>query len=90
MALETSDNINRLITDDEYTKFKEDERRYKIEYNFSRVLDEIKDYVKNMLLAKQSFYSKLNITLSYNLLKLEDLLYTNIIKLYKQEKSINL
>jgi len=43
-----------------------------------------------MLLAKQSFYSKLNITLSHNLLKLEDLLYKNIIKLYKQEKSINL
>jgi len=90
LALETSENINRLITDNEYTKFKEDERRYKIEYNFSRVLDEIKDYVKNMLLAKQSFYSKLNITLSHNLLKLEDLLYKNIIKLYKQEKSINL
>ena len=43
-ASKISENINKILTDKDYENFKEEQRRYKIEYIFYPVIDEIKNY----------------------------------------------
>jgi hypothetical protein len=86
IALKNSNDIERVITDEEYEKFKEDQRRYKIEYNFCRVIDEIKSYVKDMLDARTSFYSHQDITMSPKFNLIDSKIYKNICELYLFEK----
>jgi hypothetical protein len=85
-ARQISNNIDRFITDEEYAKFLEDQRRYKIEYIFCFVIDEIKSYVKNMLDARTSFYSHQGITMSPKFNIIDKKIYKNIYNLYLLEK----
>lgn len=85
-ALQISNNIERIITDEEYAKFKEDQLRYKIEYKFCLVIDEIKNYVKDMIDARTSFYSHQNITMSSKFNVIDIKIYKNTCDLYLHEK----
>ena len=85
-ALKNSNDIEKIITDEEYEKFKEDQRRYKIEYNFCRVIDEIKSFVKDMLIARTSFYYHQDMTMSPKFNIIDNKIYKNIYDLYLFEK----
>lgn len=85
-ALKISKDIERIMSDEEYEKFKEDQRRYKIEYNFCYVIDEIKSYVKDMLNARTSFYSHQDMTMSPKFNIIDNKIYKNVYDLYLFEK----
>lgn len=85
-ALKISNDINRTITDEEYADFLENQRKYKIDYNFCCVIDEIKSYVKDMLNARTSFYSHQDLTMSPKFNIIDNKIYKNICDLYLYEK----
>jgi hypothetical protein len=86
-ALKISNDIDRIITDEEYVEFQETQRRLKIEYNFCRVIDEIKSYVKDMLDARTSFYHHQNLTMSSKFNIIDNKIYKNTYDLYFFEKN---
>jgi hypothetical protein len=86
-ALKISNNLNRTITDEEYAKFQENQLRYKIEYNFCLVIDEIKSYVKDMLTARTSFYSHQDLIMSPKFNIIDNKIYKNTCDLYLFEKN---
>lgn len=71
-ALQHADNLNRLISDEEYEQFLISQDRERHRYHlFQQVLDEFTHYVPLMLEARSMFQEHLGISMSGNLQKLE-------------------
>jgi hypothetical protein len=70
-SLQIANDIDKTITDEEYSIFLYNQAKYKHEYNFCDVLKEYMHYINSMFSAKEHFYALIGLPMNPKLIELD-------------------